>query len=237
MQLLRAGCGWVTYLPASPEFISSPFDIPEVFSSGVLAGRIPDYTSTEQPVHSGEQIAPFVTFFSGHVAMMTVFANHALLNGRRQLGVLLWIFNVLQAVRLLATRGHCTCAYLTLGLHAECSKLTPCVWVDSIDLIMGWVVATYLTNAAEKLGNWYSYASVEEVQETVVETLASVRDPVRLFERVLRLRDIEMLSLDEDMDKSSERIQDPQAPARVAAALAAKKASEVALFAREKAEE
>ena len=111
---------------------------------------------------------------------------------------------------------------------------------DSIDLIMGWVVATYLTNSAQKLGNWYSFASVEEVQDTVVKTLTSVRDPVLLFERVLRLRDIEMLSLDENAAAAGEKSkssEDPQAPARVAAALAARKASEVASFAREKAEE
>ena len=127
----------------------------------------------------------------------------------------LWVFNVLQAIRLLATRGH-----------------------YSIDLLVGWVVATYLTNSAQKLGNWYSFASVEEVQDTVIKTLSSVRDPVVLFERVLRLRDIEVLSLDEESEKDrKEREQDPQAPARVAAALAARKASEVASFAREKAEE
>jgi hypothetical protein len=52
------------------------------------------------------EVLPFVSFFSGHVCTMVTTANHMYMHGYRNLGVFCHVMNVLQIVRLLATRGH-----------------------------------------------------------------------------------------------------------------------------------
>merc|ERR1719410_3041224 len=76
---------------------------------------------------------PFVSFFSGHVATTVIVANHmyAWKFNRAALG--LHVLNVFQILRLLSTRGH-----------------------YSIDIIIGWVVAIYVSNPADRLGLYYS---------------------------------------------------------------------------------
>ena len=36
-QIFRAYCRWFTYLPPSPEFLPSQYDVPEIFSSGAIS--------------------------------------------------------------------------------------------------------------------------------------------------------------------------------------------------------
>ena len=65
--------------------------------------------------------------------MQVCIANHAYLHGYRKFGVTCHVLNVLQIVRLLATRGH-----------------------YSIDIIIGWYVAIYVSRSAGRLGRYYS---------------------------------------------------------------------------------
>ena len=82
------------------------------------------------------EVPPFVSFFSGHVANTVMVANYLYLRGYQKWGKVLHVLNVLQVIRLLATRGH-----------------------YSIDIIVGWIVAVYVTNPAERLGSYFSRAS------------------------------------------------------------------------------
>lgn len=75
----------------------------------------------------------FVTFFSGHIATIVLIANHLYLAKFTRLSICLHCFNWLQIFRLLATRGH-----------------------YSIDLIIGYVVAVWVSIPAERLGLYYS---------------------------------------------------------------------------------
>jgi hypothetical protein len=78
---------------------------------------------------------PFVSFFSGHVATTVIIANHMYMRPKYQTyAVVLHALNTFQILRLLATRGH-----------------------YSIDIIIGWVVAIYVSNPAERLGRYYSH--------------------------------------------------------------------------------
>ena len=99
--------------------------MPEVFTSGVLEGN---FTIGVHPDPADAAI-PFVCFFSGHVAITVIVANHLYLHGQPRVGVFLHALNVLQIGRLLATRGH-----------------------YSIDIMVGWIGAIYVVNPAEKLG-------------------------------------------------------------------------------------
>lgn len=84
---------------------------------------------------------PFVSFFSGHVASTAVIGNYLWLNGRYKFATGVHILNWLQILRLLATRGH-----------------------YSIDIIIGWFVAVYVSSPAGKLGRYYSRgATVKEI--------------------------------------------------------------------------
>jgi hypothetical protein len=77
---------------------------------------------------------PFVSFFSGHVATTVIIANHMYMRPKyRTYAVILHALNAFQILRLLATRGH-----------------------YSIDIIIGWVVAVYVSNPAERVGRYFS---------------------------------------------------------------------------------
>jgi hypothetical protein len=125
-QLFRSFCGWFTYLPPDPTFLMSYYDFPEVVQCVFLID-----CSSKDP--SQEQVLPFVSFFSGHVATVVIVANHMYVNGHVKSCLALHVLNVLQTIRLLATRGH-----------------------YSIDIIIGWCVAVYVSNPAERLGRYYS---------------------------------------------------------------------------------
>lgn len=92
---------------------------------------------------------PFVTFFSGHVATVVIIANHLYRGKFICASVCLHLFNWLQVFRLLATRGH-----------------------YSIDLIIGYVVAVFVSTPAERLGKYYSRGCNlgDVVPQTAVET-------------------------------------------------------------------
>mmetsp|Transcript_6814 Transcript_6814/g.10018 ORF Transcript_6814/g.10018 Transcript_6814/m.10018 type:complete len:387 (-) Transcript_6814:554-1714(-) len=125
MYLFRSFCGWFTYLPPDPSFLMSYYDFPEVVQC-LYKDCSADPTENE--------VLPFVSFFSGHVACTVIAANHMYLcRETRRAAVILHILNVLQMVRLLATRGH-----------------------YSIDIIIGWAVAVYVSNPAERLGLYYT---------------------------------------------------------------------------------
>jgi PAP2 superfamily C-terminal len=136
VQLLRAMCGWFTYLPPDPSYLNSYYDFPD-FVQCLFKDCHADNTS------AGPEVLPFVSFFSGHVATMVVVGNDmALQSSTRQWAILMHVLNALQIVRLLATRGH-----------------------YSIDMIIGWYVAVYVSAPAGRLGRYYSRggASVERV--------------------------------------------------------------------------
>eukprot|EP00928_Gymnodinium_smaydae_P028938 TRINITY_DN21933_c0_g1_i1.p1 TRINITY_DN21933_c0_g1~~TRINITY_DN21933_c0_g1_i1.p1 ORF type:complete len:439 (+),score=43.49 TRINITY_DN21933_c0_g1_i1:177-1493(+) len=163
-QLLRGISGWFTYLPPSKEFLPSPFDVPEIFSSGVLTGN---GMSMGQRTTEPSDMIPFVSFFSGHVANVVCAANFLYLSKHYhspKIAIALHVLNVLQIIRLLATRGH-----------------------YSIDIIVGWIVAVYVSGPAERVGTWYSRADPKEIYTGLEAGLpASALD---VFEWVIRARD------------------------------------------------
>jgi hypothetical protein len=79
------------------------------------------------------QVQPFVSFFSGHVATLVINANHMYVHGYKGLGIFFHLFDVFQIIRLLATRGH-----------------------YSIDIVIGWYMAVYVSNPAGRLGRHFS---------------------------------------------------------------------------------
>jgi len=95
--ILRSFCGWFTYLPPDPSYLPSNYDFPDIMQCIFVK----DCSQAEEP-----EVLPFVSFFSGHVSTLVTTANHAYVHGFKKLGLFLHIMNVLQIVRLLATRGH-----------------------------------------------------------------------------------------------------------------------------------
>eukprot|EP00544_Gedaniella_sp_CCMP2646_P014970 CAMPEP_0202483426 /NCGR_PEP_ID=MMETSP1361-20130828/2675_1 /ASSEMBLY_ACC=CAM_ASM_000849 /TAXON_ID=210615 /ORGANISM="Staurosira complex sp., Strain CCMP2646" /LENGTH=354 /DNA_ID=CAMNT_0049111683 /DNA_START=50 /DNA_END=1114 /DNA_ORIENTATION=+ len=124
MHILRSFCGWFTYLPPDPSYLPSNYDVPDIMQC--LFAK--DCRQAAEP-----EVLPFVSFFSGHVCTMVTTANHMYLRGYRNLGLFCHVLNVLQMVRLLATRGH-----------------------YSIDMIIAWYMAKYVSNTAGRLGRYYS---------------------------------------------------------------------------------
>ena len=183
VQLLRAFCGWFTYLPPDPHYLNSYFDFPDIVHClfQECAGQIPKQM-------------PFVSFFSGHVATMVVAGNHMWLIRYTRLALLVHVLNAFQIVRLLATRGH-----------------------YSIDMIIAWYVAVYVSNPAGRLGRYYSKGThVQEIlPKTPMEALEHVtgvtdaRNESRMA-ALLRRKDVQEVLLamqnedDEDDDFHSE---------------------------------
>eukprot|EP00520_Triparma_pacifica_P018764 CAMPEP_0118632992 /NCGR_PEP_ID=MMETSP0785-20121206/747_1 /TAXON_ID=91992 /ORGANISM="Bolidomonas pacifica, Strain CCMP 1866" /LENGTH=323 /DNA_ID=CAMNT_0006523813 /DNA_START=151 /DNA_END=1119 /DNA_ORIENTATION=- len=130
-QLFRAFCGFFTFLPPSNEFLPSYWDYPEAIYC--VAGTV----DCSVPPDRNDPLS-FVTFFSGHVAMTVIIGNHMYTRGFTKCGILMHVLNMLQILRLLATRGH-----------------------YSIDLIIGWVVAVYVSNPAERMGRYFSRGTSE----------------------------------------------------------------------------
>eukprot|EP00956_Cyclotella_meneghiniana_P000655 scaffold709_cov67-Cyclotella_meneghiniana.AAC.7 len=93
------------------------------------------------------ETVPFVTFFSGHVATIVIIGNHLYMRKYRKLSIALHAFNWLQAVRLLATRGH-----------------------YSIDLIIGYIVAVFVSSPAERLGWYFSHSLSPTLPRNALET-------------------------------------------------------------------
>jgi len=161
ISLMRSTCGWFTYLPPDPTYLASNYDFPDIVQclskdcSGsdpdnvidgiknqarqnkinnpvvsVLLGVIGNYNQNKSSADN-----PFVSFFSGHVATLVVAANHMYRKGGkyRHFAVALHCADLLQIARLLATRGH-----------------------YSIDIIIGFLMGSKLSNPAGKLGRYFS---------------------------------------------------------------------------------
>ena len=124
ISVLRSMCGWCTYLPPDPAYLASNYDFPDITQCLIKECGDPELT---------DQVNPFVSFFSGHVATLVVVANHAYLHGHKKLGLFFHFFNILQVIRLLATRGH-----------------------YSIDIIIGFYMAKSVSNPAGRLGRHFS---------------------------------------------------------------------------------
>ena len=142
---LRAFCGWFTYLPASTEYLQSDYDFPDMLTSGAVQSLIlnGNFTLTPPCASTADcKVPPFVSFFSGHVSNTVMVANYLYLRGFKKCGKMLHFLNLLQIVRLLATRGH-----------------------YSIDIIVGWIVAIYVTNPAERLGSYFSRATRKDLMQ------------------------------------------------------------------------
>jgi len=125
-QLFRSFCGWFTFLPPDPSFLMSVYDYPEIFQCMFQM----EHCMEQQ---KSKNFLPFVSFFSGHVASTVIIANHMYARHYNKSAMGLHILNIFQIIRLLSTRGH-----------------------YSIDIIIGWVVAIYVSNPADKLGLYYS---------------------------------------------------------------------------------
>jgi len=97
---------------------------------------VKDCSQAEAP-----EALPFVSFFSGHCSTLICTANHMYVHGYKRLGIVVHVMNALQIIRFLATRGH-----------------------YSIDIIIAWFVAVYVSNPAGRLGRYYSKgAKLEEI--------------------------------------------------------------------------
>ena len=117
----------------------SYYDFPEVF----LCLFHHDCTALSEV----SSYVPFVTFFSGHIATIVIIANHLYTRKYIRLSIALHTFNWLQALRLLATRGH-----------------------YSIDLIIGYVVAVFVSSPAERLGWYFSQSVSPALPQNAMET-------------------------------------------------------------------
>lgn len=179
IQLLRAFCGWYTHLPADHQYLNSNYDFPDVV-----------HCLFRDCQDTSPKAIPFVSFFSGHCATMIVVGNYMWLNGHRRGSVIIHALNVLQVIRLLATRGH-----------------------YSIDIIIGFFIATQATHPARLLGRFYSRleeaganvqdvvpATSEEAFETVMG-VATTRNERRLLALLQRPEVQKALeSLDEEKE-------------------------------------
>lgn len=143
--LFRSFCGWFTFLPPPKDFLMSLYDFPEVAHCF--------FQDCSAVMLQQEEVLPFVTFFSGHVATCVICANHLYLNGHVKSSLALHAFNVFQMIRLLATRGH-----------------------YSIDIIIGWCVAVNVSNPAGRAGRSFSrgVSFVEMVPATPVDAFETV---------------------------------------------------------------
>lgn len=154
----RAFCGWCTYLPSPPSFLPSSYDMPEIFHC-VLGPYVNMDFGDECQADEGADALPFVTFFSGHTAIVVIVANDMWKRKWSYTSVLLHALNFLQMIRLLATRGH-----------------------YSIDIIIGWVVAIYVSSPAARIGRKFS------TLRSVSELVEGLRDKATKRPRQLFLR-------------------------------------------------
>lgn len=176
-QLLRSFCGWFTYLPPDPSYLTSYYDFPDIVQC------------LFQDCSGAPEAMPFVSFFSGHVAMMVIAGNHMWMQGFTTWSIIVHVCNAFQTVRLLATRGH-----------------------YSIDIIIAWYVAVQISNSAARLGRYYSRgASMREVMPAnateVFETVTGVgraRTDARMSKLMQRDEFKELLKQVQDDDMTPE---------------------------------
>lgn len=97
--LMRLACGWLTQLPYASEYLASDLDFPDCL--------INLFHSSASRFHQ-RQHSNFIYFFSGHVALASLVSTYLRQTGRRHLSYACSLFNILQMIRLVATRGHYT---------------------------------------------------------------------------------------------------------------------------------
>ena len=132
---------------------------------------------------SEPEALPFVSFFSGHVATLVCTANHMYLHGYKKMGITCHIMNVFQIVRFLATRGH-----------------------YSIDIIVAWYVAIYVSNRAGRLGRYFSQGTSAAVEEVMPENATQVFETMTGISDVMAERVIPKLMKKQDLEKVLERL-------------------------------
>jgi hypothetical protein len=102
IMLLRIVVGCLTTLPIPAQFLPSDYDIPP--------------TTVQWAGSAHPELSPFITFFSGHTALIALFATFV----RARLGVWWWrgsaLFLVVQAMYMFASRGHYAIDVLAGGL-------------------------------------------------------------------------------------------------------------------------
>ena len=128
-------------------------------------------------------IVPFVTFFSGHIATLLIIANHLYMRKHTRASVILHCCNWFQAIRLLATRGH-----------------------YSIDLIIGYVVAVFVSSPAERLGLYYSCGILPTPPQSLIETFEMLVG-VRTTSNHSTETDVSSSLLSEDDDNDPHRVE------------------------------
>ena len=101
------------------------------------------------------QVNPFLSFFSGHVATLVMCANHMYLRKNRQMSYFFHAFNVFQIIRLLATRGH-----------------------YSIDIVIGWFMATRVSNPAGRIGRHFSRGDASSFQHDLPSSASDVFEKI-----------------------------------------------------------
>lgn len=134
------------YLPPDPQFLMSYYDFPEILLCFIEDCSAQSHKTQEEELQTNV-IVPFVTFFSGHIATLLIIANHLYMRKYFRASILLHCCNWFQAIRLLATRGH-----------------------YSIDLIIGYVVAVFVSSPAERLGLYYSCGILPTLPQNLVQT-------------------------------------------------------------------
>jgi hypothetical protein len=146
IQLLRSFCGWFTYLPPDPSYLTSYYDFPDILQC------------LFEDCSGAPKVLPFVSFFSGHVSTMVIAGNHMWLHDHKKLSIIVHTLDAFQIIRLVATRGH-----------------------YSIDIIIAWYMAVYVSNSAGRLGRYYSkgesfYAIMPANATEAFETVTGITD-------------------------------------------------------------
>lgn len=95
--IVRLICGWLTQSPYSPEYLSSSHDFPDSIIN-----------QFRDPLSHKQQHVSFFFFFSGHVALVSLFRTYFKRKGHYWSSSMCDLFNALQVIRLLGTRGHYT---------------------------------------------------------------------------------------------------------------------------------
>ncbi|KAL3904714.1 MAG: hypothetical protein SGARI_004799, partial [Bacillariaceae sp.] len=121
VELLRSFCGWATYLPPSNQYLMSYYDFPDIIQC--LVGQADCSADYPDENSSSAEVLPFVSFFSGHVATMVICANHMYLSGFHLMGIAVHVLNILQIIRLLATRGHVSSWISALLQHTNMNDM------------------------------------------------------------------------------------------------------------------
>ena len=101
-------------------------------------------------------------------------------HGYRRLGIVCHVINILQIIRLLSSRGH-----------------------YSIDIIIGWYVAIYVSRSAGRLGRYYSRGARfrdfgPKSRKEAFETFIGVNDDMRSrrFSMIIREQNLEATLLE-----------------------------------------